>query len=309
MRGRPLPGCRCGPARPGLCPGPGRGQSLVLGRGRPVRGHPELAFQDRGAPVIGLQRRGPVPGPGLQPQQAAVPDFLERFEVNPSAGQLDRRRVGLRVLLQRDQLIQQGEAAAVQAVPLGGGPVVVERGHELAPVRPHRLRRGPPERGGVGRLVRRRRGVGGGLEDLDIQTALGVEPPQQGAAVRGQPPVHLRQARAQRVQLTPQVRPGLGVRGRPELGGGICRCCGASRCTSRKPSSAIARGDRSASTTDPSSVTRISPSRDMSSTTCPPGHPPAPGGQRRATRPGHAGSPSPRTWHTDPTNRGHLTQT
>ena len=111
----------------------------------------------------------------------------------------------------------------MQAVPLGGGPVVIQRGHELAAVRPHGLRRGPPERGRVvGRLARRRRGVGGGLEDVDVQAALGVEPPQQRPAVRGQPPVHLRQARAQRVQLPPQVGPGLGVRGiRPELGGDI----------------------------------------------------------------------------------------
>jgi hypothetical protein len=194
-------------------------QPFVFGCGRPIRRDPKLTLQNRGAPVVGLQGGRPVPGQGLQLQQCPVPDLLKRLEIDPPPGPLDRLSVRTGVPLGRDQLVQQRQAPAVQPVPLHGHPVVIQRGHQLAAIRPHGVGRGPPERALVSRRERGRRLIGGGLEDGDIHQAVTVGPPQQRAALRGQPPVHLREPNPQRVQLPAQVRAGLGLTAiRPELG-------------------------------------------------------------------------------------------
>jgi hypothetical protein len=119
-----------------------------------IRRNAELALQNRYASVIGLQRRRPIPGQGLQPEQGAIPDLLERLEIDPPAGQVDSLPVGTSVPLQHGQLIDQGQASAVQPITLDSGPVVVERGHQLPAVCAHGLGRRRPESGVVARCVR-----------------------------------------------------------------------------------------------------------------------------------------------------------
>ncbi len=127
--------------------------------------------------MIGLQRRGPVPGQGLQLQQGAVADLFERLQFDPLPGPFDRVLVCPGRPVHRDQLVEQGQAPAVQPVALGGHPVVVQRGQQLAAVGAQRAHRRLPEPGVIAGRPCGGGGTGPGFELGHVQPAARPGPP------------------------------------------------------------------------------------------------------------------------------------
>ena len=305
--GAPGPGTTA-PDNPRARPAhPGPGQPLIFRDGGLVRAHAQLAFQHRYAAVIGLQGRCPVSGQRLHLEQAAVADLFQRFEFDPLPGPLDRVLVGAGRPVQRDQLVEQDQAHPVQPVPFGGYPVVVPRGQQLTTVSPHRLGRGPAEPGIIASRPCGGGGAGRGLEVRDVQLAAGAGPPQQRAPVGRQPAGYRGQPGAQRVQFPAQVGPGLGGAGvRPELGGDVLAAL--RHIPVQQQESEQGHSPRRPQVYDRAVQhdTLLPQQRNLEH-----GVTPTPACSRRSAArdaAGHAGAPSPRTWHTDPSNKGHITQ-
>ncbi len=171
--------------------------------------------------MVGAHHGPAVPGLGLQFHQDAVPDLVQRLQLDATAGDLDRADAVAGFAPPADGLVAQLHAFPAQQLTLIENPVVVHPGQQLASVLGDRRRRVPQETGVVIRRPGRRRRQPLRPEDADVDPACRGVPPGQCRRLHHQGGAFTYRE-AQVVQLSPQVRARLGlVRVRPEDAGQV----------------------------------------------------------------------------------------